>query len=259
SETLCGLTLALGSAPGEARQQELISAQNNLTLARAELSTALGVPSDGQYDPAEALAEKTLPPVSLAEAEKKAEELRPDLKRIRSEEIAQRQSVSIAKAAFGPRVNAFADWEADNPNFTGGGGTNWAAGIEVQFDLFQGGAKRAELNREEALQEKVASVKEMATDAAKLEVERAYYDADSARRQIEVARAVVAAARESLRINQDRYDSGLSTIADLLAAEEAARHSQTDYWEAVYRYHTGYANLELASGTLNPQSPVVMP
>ena len=49
------------------------------------------------------------------------------------------------------------------------------------------------------------------------------------------------------------------SITDLMASEEAARRSQTDYWEAVYRYHTGYANLELASGTLNPQSPVVTP
>jgi len=76
---------------------------------------------------------------------------------------------------------------------------------------------------------------------------------------VEVARATIAASQESLRINQNRYDSGLSTITDLLAAEEAARHTQAEYWEAVYRYHTGYANLELASGTLNPQSPVVMP
>jgi outer membrane protein len=74
-----------------------------------------------------------------------------------------------------------------------------------------------------------------------------------------VARATIAEAQESLRINQNRYDSGLSTIADLMAAEEAARRTQMDYWEAVYRYHTGYANLELASGTLNPQSPVVKP
>ena len=73
-----------------------------------------------------------------------------------------------------------------------------------------------------------------------------YYDVDAARQQIEVARAAIAESQESLRINQDRYDSGFSTISDLLAAEEAARRSQTDYWEAVYRYHTGYANLELA-------------
>jgi len=99
----------------------------------------------------------------------------------------------------------------------------------------------------------------MATDATRLEVRRAFYDLDSARQQVEVARATIAESQESLRINQNRYDSGLSTITDLLAAEEAARRSETEYWEAVYRYHTGYANLELASGTLNPQSPVVTP
>lgn len=242
-----------------ARQQELIRAQNNLSLARAQLSTALGLPAETEFDPIEALAEKNLPALSLEEAEKKAMESRPDLKRIRSEETAQQQSVSIAKASFGPRVNAFADWEADNPAFASGGGNNWTAGIELQFDLFEGGAKRAELSREQALQEKVASVKEMATDAAKLEVRRAYYDVNAAHQQIEVARAAIAAAQESLRINQDRYESGLSTIADLLAAEEAARRSQTDYWEAIYRYHTGYAGLELASGILNSHSPVVTP
>ena len=76
----------------------------------------------------------------------------------------------------------------------------------------------------------------MATDGIQLEVRRAYYDVDAARQQIEVARAAIAAAQESLRINQNRYESGLSTISDLLAAEEAARRTQTDYWEAVYRY-----------------------
>jgi outer membrane protein len=157
-------------------------------------------------------------------------------------------------------VNAFAGWESDNPTFlAGGGGNNWLAGIEIQFDLFEGGAKQARLSRERANQEKVAAVKEMATDATRLEVRRAYYDLDAARQQVEVARATIAEAQESLRINQNRYDSGLSTITDLLAAEETARRSQTDYWEAVYLYHTGYANLELVSGTLNPLSPVVVP
>jgi outer membrane protein len=242
------------------RKQELIHAQNNLALARAQLSTSLRISTENDFDPAEALAESNLPATTLEEAEKKAVELRPDLKRIRSQEAAQQQSVSVAKSSFGPRVNAFAGWEADNPTFVaGGGGNNWLAGIEVQFDLFEGGAKRARLSHERAMQEKVAAVKEIATDATRLEVRRAYYSLDSARQQVEVARATIAESQESLRINQNRYDSGLSTITDLLAAEEAARRSQTEYWEAVYRYHTGYANLELASGTLNPQSPVVTP
>jgi len=243
-----------------ARQQEMIRARNALEEARAELNTAMGIAIDSSFQLTEGLAESTLPIPTMREVEKQALTNRPDLKRIASEEAAQRQSVSIAKASFGPRVNAFAGWEMDNPTFVaGGGGNNWLGGIEVQFDIFQGGAKRAELSRQRALEEKVVAMKQAAGDAVRLEVRRAYYETDANRQEVEVARAAIAQAKESLRINQDRYDSGLTTITDLLGAEEAARRSQTDYWEAVYRFHTSYANLELASGSLNPQSPVVKP
>jgi len=240
-----------------ARQQEVIRARNTLEEARAELNTAMGMPVESPFQLAEGLAESALPIAPLQEVEKQALTNRPDLKRIASEEAAQRQSVSMAKSSFGPRVNAFAGWEMDNRTFLAGdGGNNWLGGIEVQFDIFQGGAKRAELSRQRALEEKVVAMKQAASDAVRLEVRRAYYETDTNRQQIEVARAAIAQAQESLRINQDRYDGGLTTITDLLGAEDAARRSQTDYWEAVYHFQTSYANLELASGSLNPQSLV---
>jgi outer membrane protein len=243
-----------------ARQQEVIRARNTLEVARAQLNTAMGMPLDSPFQITETLAERILPAPTLGEVEKQALRNRPDLKRMASQEEAQRQSVSVAKSSFGPRVNAFAGWEMDNPTFVaGGGGNNWLGGIEVQFDIFQGGAKRAELSRQRALEEKVVAMKQAASDAVRLEVRRAYYETDANRQQIEVARAAIAQAQESLRINQDRYNSGLTTITDLLGAEDAARRSQTDYWEAVYHFQTSYANLELASGSLNPQSAVVMP
>ncbi len=243
-----------------ARQQEVIRARNTLEVTRAQLNTAMGMALDSPFQIIDALAERTLPATLLVEVEKQAIANRPDLKRIASEEAAQRESVSAAKSSFGPRVNAFAGWEMDNPTFVaGGGGNNWLGGIEVQFDIFQGGAKRAELSRQRALEEKVVAMKQAAGDAVRLEVRRAYYETDANRQQIEVARAAIAQAQESLRINQDRYNSGLTTITDLLGAEDAARRSQNDYWEAVYHFQTSYAQLELASGSLNPQSPVVMP
>jgi outer membrane protein len=242
------------------RKQELIRAQNNLALARAQLSAAMGLSTQSDFEPADELTERNLPATPLEELEKQAIEKRPDLKRIRSEESAQQESVSIAKSSFGPRVNAFADWEADNPTLVaGGGGNNWVAGIELQIDLFEGGAKQAQLSRERAMQEKVAAMREMATDAVRLEVRRAYYDVDATRQQLEVARSSIAESKESLRINQDRYEAGISTVTDVLAAEEVARRTQADYWETLCRYYTGYAALELASGALNPQSPVVTP
>ena len=139
----------------------------------------------------------------------------------------------------------------------GGGGNNWLGGIEVKFDIFEGGAKRAELSRQRALEEKAVALKQAATDAVHLEVRSAYYEMDSSRQQVEVARVAIAQAQESLRINQNRYDAGITTITDLLTIEEAMRRAQTDYWEAVYRLRTSYANLELASGTLGASSPVM--
>jgi outer membrane protein len=242
------------------REQELIRARNNLELARAQLNTAMGIALDTAYEPADALTEQSLAANSLAESEQKAITNRPDLKRIEAQQSAQELSVAIAKSSFGPRVNAFAGWELDNPTFlAGGGGNNWLGGIELQIDLFQGGAKRAALSRERANAEKIAALKQAANDAVRLEVRQAYYDKDASWQQVGVARTAIAQAQESLRINQDRYDGGLLTITDLLGAEEASRRAQADYWQTIYQYHVSYANLELACGTLNLQSPVVMP
>src|SRR6516164_8620781 len=242
------------------REQDLIRARNNLELSRAQLNTAMGVSTDKLYQPADLVAERNLSVPSLEELEQKALTTRPDLKKIEAQQSAQELSVAVAKSSFGPRLNAFAGWGMDNPTFVaGGGGNNWVGGLELQIDLFQGGAKRAALSRERANAEKIAALKQAASDAVRLEVRQAYFDQDASRQQVDVARIAVAQAQESLRIDQDRYDGGLLTITDLLGAEEAARRSQSDYWHAVYQFHISYANLELACGTLNLQSPVLIP
>ena len=111
------------------RQQELIQARNNLDLARAELNSALGVSMDTSFQPADTLRELTLAVPVLQDVEKLALTNRPDLKRIQSEESAQQQSVAIAKSSFGPRLNAFAGWEMDNPTLVAGGaGTTGSVG-----------------------------------------------------------------------------------------------------------------------------------
>jgi len=242
------------------RNQELIRAENNLEVARAQLNTAMGVATDAQYELADAPATTTRTSTAVPELEQKALANRPDLKRIEAQQSAQNMSVAMAKSSFGPRVNAFAGWEMDNPTFVaGGGGNNWLGGIELQIDLFQGGAKRAALSRERAVAEKMAALKQAAQSAVRLEVRQAYYDQDANRQQVEVARTAISQAQESLRIVQDRYDGGLLTITELLNAEEAARRTEADYWRAVYQFQISYANLELACGTLNLQSPVVAP
>lgn len=242
-----------------ARQAEQIRARNSVEGARAMLNRDLGVPLDTDYQPAEVLAERALPSASEADLEKLALQHRPDLAGMNLQTDVQRKSETMAKAAFGPTVNVFANWETDNPHFGGGGGNNWIAGVELKFDVFDGGAKIARLQRERARAGEVSAQRDSLASAVRLQVRQAWLDLDAARQQVDVARAAVEQGKESLRISQNRYDGGLITIADLLRTEDAARAAESNYWQAVYRLHTSYANLELATGTLDANSPVVKP
>jgi len=240
-----------------ARQQELIERRNQLALARTRLALAMGAATDAQYQPKEALEERALPTADVAQLEKTALEKRPDLKRSEWERSAQDKSVAMAKAAFGPRVNAFGSWEEDSHSVGWTGANNWIAGAEVQFDLFAGGSKRAALAREKAIQERAAAGYAGFQDSVRLEVRQAYYQFDAAQQQVKVARGAIAQADESLRINQNRYEGGLSTVTDMLRVEEAAHRAKADYWQAVYRMNASYAGVELATGTLTLDSPAV--
>ncbi len=240
-----------------ARKKELISAQNALSLARTQLALAIGMTSDSLPEPQEALADHTVSAAPLADLETEALDRRPDLKRMESERSAQAKNISMAKGAFAPRLNVFGSWETDSPNPGWNGGNNWIAGAEFQFDLFDGDSKRANLAMQKAMQEKATAMRDSFRDQIRLQVRKAYYDYDAARQQVDVARSAVAQADESLRINQNRYDGGLATISDLLRVQEANQRAKVDYWDAVYRAHTSYAGLELATGTLSASSPAV--
>jgi outer membrane protein TolC len=240
-----------------ARQQELIERRNELALARTRLALAMGARTDAMYQPKEALEDRALPSADIARLEKIALEKRPDLRRSEAERSAQEKSVSMAKAAFGPRVNAFGSWEEDSHAVGWTGANNWVAGAEVQFDLFAGGGKRAALQREKAIQERATAAHAGFQDAVRLEVRSAYYQFDAAQQQVKVARSTIAQADESLRINQNRYEGGLSTVTDMLRVEEAAHRAKADYWQAVYRMNSSYAGVELATGTLGVDSPAV--
>lgn len=241
------------------REQELIRARNDFSYARVALAVVIGLRAEDVLSPAESLADRSLPEIDITTLDREALQRRPDLRRLRSEESAQQQSVSIAKAAFGPRLDAFGSWQTDSHSLGWTGGNNWTAGVELQLDLFSGGAKTAQLRRERATSERIAGMRSAFEDQVRLEVRRAFYDYDAARQQVAVAKASSEAATESLRILSNRYEAGLATVTDLLRVEEAAHRARSDYWDAVYRTRTSYANVQLAAGTLTPDSAVLMP
>jgi outer membrane protein TolC len=67
-------------------------------------------------------------------------------------------------------------------------------------------------------------------------------------RTIAVQQASRDAAREQLRLAQDRYRLGSGTALELSDAQNAIQRAEGDYVNAIYSYHIALADLELAVG-----------
>jgi outer membrane protein len=238
------------------RQQEVIRARGAVEIARTQLETALGARLAPGQQPADALEEHSFAAAELEQVEARALKERPDLQALALQIAAQHDSVRSAKAAFGPRLDVFGAWEANNPSFASGGSWNWMTGATLRVDLFAHD-KSAKLAMEKANLSRAEAAQQAAQDAIRLDARRAWVEHDSARQMLEVARTATKQGEESLRIVRDRYDSGLIPVTELLRAEDASRSSQTNYWQAVYQQCVSYAALELATGELNENSVVV--
>ena len=240
-----------------ARQQELIERRNQLALAQTRLALAMGAGSDAVYQPKEALEERAFPAADVNQLEKTAtgEASRPEAfgggaQRAGQERVDGQGGVRSAAEWVWVVGRGLPRCGMDGSEQLGGG-----RGVAVRFVLRwrEAGA----LAREKALQERAAAGHAGFQDAVRLEVRQAYYQFDAAQQQVKVARSAIAQADESLRINQNRYESGLSTVTDMLRVEEAAHRAKADYWQAVYRMNASYAGVELATGTLAVDSPAV--
>jgi outer membrane protein TolC len=238
-----------------ARMREmLLQAQNNVALSRANLNFEMGVPVDSPLEIVGNLKELQFQAEPQDSLFATALQQRPDyLQTVLMQDIA-RKNVSIARSEFLPQAGLFGSWEADSQTFTQRAGSNWMIGARLHFNLFKGGADKAQLAEAKVNLERSRAVNNLASSAVKLQIKQASQELETTRQRIEVMRSAIAQAEEGLRIVQNRYGAGLTTITDLLRAQTDLTQARTAYYQAIYDHRTAKANIELASGTLSDQS-----
>lgn len=178
---------------------------------------------------------------------------RPDLGALRLAADARQRAVKAARSELLPQVSAYGNWEMDRPTFAGSGGNNWVAGAQLNLDILPL-AKHARLEEAKAARQKSEADERGQELQIRLAVERAYSGHQTAERMVATARDSMQQSAESLRILHNRYDAGLTTLTDLLRAEDAERQSQDDYWRAAYGNAVAWADLLYATGGLTPES-----
>jgi outer membrane protein TolC len=237
--------------------EQRIQRAADLDVAKSALNDALGLPLDTGHVLSTALGPLDLPNLTLASLEKDASTTRPENRQIHLAADLAKTQVDSARSTMLPQVAFHAAFEADRQQFINKGGANWLASIGLRWNLFNGMADKARIEESSYLLERAHADEQRMGSAVRLEVRRAWADLGAAQQRIEVAKAAVAEAEESLRITQNRYESGMSNVTDLLRNETAVLESQTRYLAAVHDQRIAATMLDLAAGRLSPDSEVL--
>ena len=237
--------------------EQQIRREADLDVASAALNDALGLPLDTPRSLTTALTPLKLPEGLLADYEKNALSQRPEARQLKLATSLAENQAATAHSSFLPQVGAHAAFEADRQRFYDRGGANWLVSIGLRWNLFNGFSDRARIEESKSALRQSQAEQERASSAIRLQVRRAYADLRAAAQRIDVAKASVAEAEESLRITQNRYETGLSNVTDLLRTETAVLEARTRHLAAIHDQRIAAAMLELAAGTLNADSEVL--
>ncbi|HEU4478675.1 MAG TPA: TolC family protein [Pyrinomonadaceae bacterium] len=231
----------------EFRQQQ-IQAKGDLVTAMAALNTAMGLPVDSRRQPLGQLVERAFPTETVETLSVQALQDRPDYQRAVLSARARQVRSRGARGELLPRVDAFVTAGASGPYVAGGSG-DYAAGASITFNVFDAGRK-ARIDQSRAAESIANAEQEQLANQIRFEVMRAYQQYVSARERMAVVAQITAQATETLRMVQDRYHAGLTTITELLRAQTALVRARSDVLTARYDQYVGYANVLLAAGRL---------
>jgi outer membrane protein len=232
-------------------QEEAIAAANHVRLATAGLNDAMGVALDQSYRITGRLDLPRLRHERLEGLETLAREQRPDYQQMTLEEQRLEKEVLRAKGAFLPTMHLMGNYEINNHRFNSDGQDSWAVGVVLNWNLFSGGADYARMVEARASHQRATALRERMASAIGLEVRDAFLALQTSRKRVAVAKEAVAYAEESLRIVQDRYDAGLTTIVELLDSETALTAARTNLTRTLYDATVGQARLDLSLGMLD--------
>jgi outer membrane protein len=227
---------------------ELIRAGTDLATAEAGLARLIGETGRVQAMDDSAFYQVMAPPDTAA---------------LRTEAVSKSPRIQSASAvAEAARAGLKASRSAYWPSLSFSANTAWNASRSNDYDLFNQRQLSLGLrwnlfdrfDRELAIAQRSATVD--VADAAAADEQRAVAaeltaqlaELDAARIQIEITLTSVVAATEDLRVQQERYRLGASTIVDVLTSQEALNQAEVDVVVARFDYLRAKASLEALIG-----------
>ena len=231
-------------------EQQRLSANNRIEIAKSYLNAAMGLPVDTPVNVDAYFKKSSEPEGYLIDFIRKAVKNRPELQILRLKKEIAVKGIKIAESAHLPSINIFANYENNSEDLSNGQ-NDYSLGAAMHINLFSGFGINSKINSAKLSLNRIREIHKSMETGIKIQTRQAWLDLKTAWKRIHVADSALEQAVENLRIIRNRYENGLLTIVSLLDAELADQRARANHFNAVYDYESARIKLALASGTLN--------
>jgi outer membrane protein TolC len=234
----------------------LITAQNNLRIAKINLAKTLGLdfqPGRGENPPLEVLGEMPYIPrsISLANAIEMGKERRPFLKQARANVLNQKEQVRAAAGQWLPTITTTGggEWVSSPTNSSWHDiSKGWIAQVQGSLPIWDSGAIAGQVIQQRALLFEAKNTYDDDVRQVELEIQQAYSNLQQNRELIQSQEKNVEQAEEALRLAKARLDAGAGTQLDVLNAQVQLLTAQSTRLQALFGYNSSLAEFDRATG-----------
>jgi outer membrane protein len=232
---------------GNARLEQLTT-QAQLASAEANLARLIG--EAGRVRAADDSAfYRVLPAIDTQALRTEAESKSPRIQSAAANEAAARASARASRSAYWPSLTL-----AGNTGWNGSRANDYdllnqrQLSLSLRWNIFDGFERELAVAQREADLDLAEASASDARREVQAELTTRLAELDAARSRIEITKTSVAAATEDMRVQQERYRLGVSTIVDLLTSQEALNQAEVDGVNARFDYLRAKAQLEALIG-----------
>ncbi|MFP4640380.1 MAG: TolC family protein, partial [Guyparkeria sp.] len=192
----------------------------------------------------------TMPEVELGEARQMAVDNNPRIRALRGRTAAARAEVDVARSEFRPQVNMMAQQDFNNDSL-GLRNDSYTVGGTLSWRVLDFGARSGQVDRAQAKVNANLAERQQALDKLVGQVGEVWRAARMAEKRIEVRRQAIEQNKEAVRLEKLRYQQGLNTMTELLAAQAELDNARAELIRARFQRTMQRAALWLALGELD--------
>ncbi|MEI6827976.1 MAG: TolC family protein [Desulfuromonadales bacterium] len=213
-------------------EQQLITAHNNMTLARMKLALLIGLPDDTTCE-ISSFSEQIALPVMSDQVISDALLNRVEIRRSHTDLEKTGAALTLAKAGYLPTVGAFASYQLNGKDAPFSSDNDaWTAGISLKWNVFDGFRRNSERTRALSGESAAREMLEATTKEVTYQLRESYLRRAEADKRLEVVRHSVADAEETVRLLSKRYENSLATMVELLDAQTALNQARANLIES---------------------------